>query len=251
MSNIPTAPTYECPSVPADAAMWGISNASKTGKVIGLWVGRSREESKASCKGCALLAPPAGEPRCYAHGGTPAMGHSSMIRAAKRGTMYTLKRAIALAPRSVKMARFGVIGDPAALPDAYLAKAERIIRRHGMDVVGYTHHWRAAGKRLAGRLMASCDRLEEVDEAIAAGYRAAVVLPHDHASRRFTTPAGHKGIVCPAIMSDRVTCNTCRLCDWSKSGPVIGFPDHGPTAPRASKAKRQPVKAPNFDDIDI
>ncbi len=70
-----------CPTVPATAAMWtGTTTNTKTGDIPTLWVGSTREESQASCKGCPLL-----ENGCYAQGGTPSMAHSSMIRAAKKG----------------------------------------------------------------------------------------------------------------------------------------------------------------------
>jgi hypothetical protein len=81
--------------------------------------------------------------------------------------------------------------------------------------------------------MASTDTLEDADEAIARGWKVATVLPSDHNERTWTTPGGNKGIVCPAMMAPgKVTCNSCRLCDPSKAGPHIGFPDHGPGSKR-------------------
>jgi cytochrome c5 len=89
--------------------------------------------------------------------------------------------------------------------------------------------------------MASCDDLSEVDGALAAGFRVAVVLPWNHEGR-FTTPNGAKGIVCPAMAAEskgrKVTCNDCRLCDGSKPGPVIGFPNHGPQASHKRRAAK-------------
>ena len=76
------------------------------------------------------------------------------------------------------------------------------------------------------------------DEAIGLGFRATVVLPYDFKGRRFTTKGGAKGIVCGAILSDKVTCNNCRLCDASKPGPVIGFVDHGPQHRHKTKSTR-------------
>ena len=183
------------------------------------------------------------------------MAHSSMIRALKRGKDYSLRQALKTAKRGAKMARFGAIGDPGALPKSYLDKAIKAVRSIGLDVVGYTHHWRVKPD-LAGVFMASCDDLSEVDGALAAGFRAAVVLPWDHEGR-FTTPNGAKGIVCPAMEAEskgrKVTCNDCRLCDGSKPGPVIGFPNHGPKdshkrrAAMASKATPQTI----LDSLDI
>lgn len=242
-----------CPTVPATAAMWtGTTKNTKTGDVPTLWVGSTREESKASCKGCPLLD--SGD--CYAQFGTPSIGHGSMIRAARKGKRYTLKAALQTSKRSAKMARFGAIGDPAALPMQYLRKAIKAVRSVGLDPVGYTHHWRSKPE-LAGVFMASCDSLEDCDNAIAMGYRAAVVLPWDHKGK-FTTPQGAKGIVCPAMAAEEkgksVTCNDCRLCDGSKSGPVIGFPNHGPKDShkrRAAKAAAKTVAADLLSTLDI
>ncbi len=206
-----------------DAAMWtGTTKNRKTGDVPTLAIGRTRQQSLESCKGCKQLE--TGE--CYAQFGTPAMGHNSMIKAAAKGKDYSLKAALKQSKRSAKMARFGSIGDPGALPHSYLIKAADACRKAGLDVVGYTHHWRTKPK-LAGLLMASCDDISEADAALAMGYRVAVVLPWDHVGK-FTTPNGAKGIVCPAMVKEGLTCNECRLCDGSKRGPVIGFPNHGP-----------------------
>ena len=202
---------FDTPTVPDSAAMWTASTKnSKTGDIPTLWVGSTRDESRASCKGCPLLE--SGD--CYAQYGTPAIGHGSMIRAAAKGKGYTLREALKGTKRSAKMARFGAIGDPGALSKRYLDKATKAVRSIGLDVIGYTHHWRGRPD-LAGTFMASCETLEQADEAIASGYRAAVVLPWDHSATRYTTPNGARGIVCPAMTAEAkggsVTCNDCRL----------------------------------------
>lgn len=224
---------YTAPTVDDDAALWvkGANN-EKTGDVPTMWIGRTREESLKSCEGCPLL-----EGGCYAQFGRPAMAHSGMTRAHKRGKDYSLETALANSRRAAKMARLGGIGDPGALRN--VKAVIRKIRDFGLDAVGYTHHWRGRPD-LAGELMASCETLEGADQAIDSGYRAAVVLESDflakNKGRKFTTPKGRNGIVCPAIVSNnKVTCNDCRLCDGSKPGPVIGFPDHGPKSRRKTK----------------
>jgi len=224
--------------------MWTASTKNrKTHDVPTMAVGSTRSESKASCEGCPLLE--SGD--CYAQYGTPAMGHASMIRAAAKGRDYSLRAALGAAKRSARMARFGSIGDPGALPYDYLVQAANACRKAGLDVVGYTHHWRVK-PRLAGLLMASCDSLDEVDRALAMGFRAAVVLPWDHVGR-FTTANGAKGIVCPAMVKEGLTCNQCRLCDGSKRGPVIGFPNHGPKVQHKLR-KRDKLRAAATNWID-
>lgn len=230
------------PQVSDSAALWnGTTNNRKTGDVPTLSIGRTREESLASCEGCPLRpASVGGNGSCYAQGGTPAMGHASMIKALNRGKDYSLRTALKTAKRSAKMARFGAIGDPGALPMAYLSKAIKAVRSIGLDVVGYTHHWRVKPD-LAGVFMASCDDVSEVDAALDAGFRVAVVLPWDHKGK-FATPNGATGIVCPAMAAEEkgksVTCNDCRLCDGSKPGPVIGFPNHGPSDSHKRRAAK-------------
>ena len=230
--------------VTADAAMWtGTSNNRKTGDVPTLAIGRTREQSLDSCEGCRMRPKErGGNGECYSqNGGLVTKGHGSMIRAAdrwdkltpeeqaaiplKKRRDYSLKTALQQSTRSAKMARFGSIGDPGALPLDYITKAIAAVRKAGLDPVGYTHHWRDKPE-LAGVFMASCDDLSEVDDALSQGFRAAVVLPWDHEGK-FTTPGGAKGIVCPAMVKQGLTCNDCRLCDGSKRGPVIGFPNHG------------------------
>ena len=202
------------------SALWVATTKNrKTGNVPTLYIGKTKEETKKSCNGCPML-----DNGCYAHEGMVAMGHSSMIKANQRGKVYTLKNALLNSKRSAKMARFGAIGDPSALGIDYINKAVDAVKSIGLAPVGYTHFWKSNPK-LAGVFMASVHTLEEADRAIAAGFRAAVVLPPDHVGK-FTTPSGNKGIVCPAMVAD-VTCNDCRQCDGSNGSKiVIGFPNH-------------------------
>jgi len=221
--------------LPDSAALWGVSKDNeKTGEVPTLYVGETREQSLGSCAGCSLLD----EKKCYSQFGTVAFGHASMMKAKVRGKDYSLESALLKSPMGARMARLTAIGEITALREEYVDKSINMIKAWGLAVVGYIHQWRD-NLRYAGSFMASCDTLEEVDEAIGLGFRATVVLPHDYMerpenlikipSKPFTTEAGHKGIVCPNTTSfGAINCNSCLLCDASKPGPVIGFVDHGP-----------------------
>lgn len=234
------------------ARLWQATTTNrKTGNVPTMAIGATRADSLASCQGCPLLhvkdggqgGAGTGKPTCYAQYGTAAMGHSSMTRSyAKRPERYTADHAIDNSARSAKMARIGSIGDPSRVDPDGLRSDVRKMRAAGLDIVGYTHRWADVGAWLRGILMASCDTLAQCDDAINRGWRAAVVLPSSHKGRTFTTPAGRKGIVCPALTAAErgktVTCNQCRLCNAGKAGPVIGFPDHGPTAQAENKARK-------------
>ncbi len=210
----------------------------KTGDVPTAWVGRTEEEALASCAGCSL-APKAvgGQGGCYAWSGAVRFGAISARKAAaKLPERYTLAAAIKGAARSARMLRLTGIGDigrsGVAIADSVASEA----RAAGLALVGYTHHWREAGVKAAwrGRLMASTETLADADRAVNEGWRATVIVPAD-APRTSSTPGGRKVVVCPAQASDRgVTCNTCRLCDASKPGPVIAFRAHGNQAASAA-----------------
>ena len=72
--------------------------------------------------------------------------------------------------------------------------------------------------------------LAQADEAISKGWRASVLAPHDH-TVNVKTPDGNRAVVCPALVHDHVTCNSCGMCDVERNpGVIIMFPDHGSTA---------------------
>lgn len=213
----------------------GRTKNGKTDDVPTLWVGETRQESFDSCKGCSQLQTRS----CYAQFGTPAMGHSSMVRAAARGKTYAFEAAMAARSVGAKMARFGAIGDPSRIAQSTLARWIYRVREEGLSVVGYTHHWREKRNGwLRDSFMASCDSIEEADEAFDKGWRPACVAPSDHAGG-VTTPKGRKLIVCPAIAAERkgrkVTCNACRLCDVEVASVGVIFPDHGPKRTKRTK----------------
>jgi hypothetical protein len=220
----------------------------KTGNVPTIAIGATRKESLDSCRavGCALLHKKHGgegggdNPLCYSQHGTPSFSHAAMVKAHAKGKSYSLRAALASASRAAKMVRLGSIGDPAALSPIDGAYIRKAVRDEGLALVGYTHGWAMdIAKRWRGHIMASCDTMEQADAAIADGWRAVVVLEHapiGSYARTFTTPGGNKGVVCPAqLQPEIVTCNTCRLCDGSKTGPVVGFIDHSPG--KATKRK--------------
>tara|TARA_R110000824_G_scaffold131498_2_gene293549 strand:- start:155 stop:937 length:783 start_codon:yes stop_codon:yes gene_type:complete len=91
--------------------------------------------------------------------------------------------------------------------------------------------------------------MARADDLVRDGWRVAAQVCQDFVERvgaRTKTPDGNPVLVCPAILTEdhaprkRVTCNSCRLCDASKPGPIIVFPDHGPSA-RGAKGARIPL----------
>jgi len=202
------------------------SRNSKTGDVPTAWIGSSFGAAKKSCSGCSLL-----EKGCYAYGGSPLLGHLSVTRTQmQKPDNYKLEYALNHRNKKARMVRVTALGDIGrsgrAVADAVVAE----IKASGLALVGYTHHWREPAVIAAwhGRLMASCDDMEAADQAVSNGWRACVTVPSNH-PRISETPEGRKVVVCPAQVKEdhSITCNTCRLCDGSKAGPIISFRAHG------------------------
>ena len=188
------------------SGLWlGTTTNKKTGNVPTLWVGATREESLDSCGSCPLLKrnAPDNKARCYAQHGSPSFAHAAMVKCASKGKDYSFARAVLNRAASARMVRFGAIGDPAAIDPDILLRWIKGSRKLGLDVVGYTHQWREdAHQWLSAHFMASCDSLDEVDEAERMGWRACVVVRPD-----FTKGRTHDGtkavVVCPAIAAER------------------------------------------------
>ena len=112
--------------------------------------------------------------------------------------------------------RLGAYGDPAALPAAVV----RALVSRAAGWTGYTHQWKSA--RLAGQLrdilQASCDTLQDLQRATAAGWGTFTVLP--------TGAEMPIGAVECANSRTGVTCAECMECD-GRSGQHIAIHAHG------------------------
>lgn len=215
------------------------SSNRKTGNVPTLWVGRTEEEARESCSGCSLLGK-----GCYAWSGAVRFGAISARKKAMRDPQSrTIAAALRGAARSARMVRATGIGD---IGRSGVDLADQVVNAAasaGLALVGYTHHWREPGVAAAwrGRLMASTETLADTDRAVNEGWRATVIVAAD-APRRSTTPEGRPVTVCPAQIAEEptyrgkaITCNDCRLCDASRSGPVVAFRSHGNQGKSASR----------------
>ena len=227
-----------------DYAVTPRSSNVKTGNMPTLWVGTTKEDAIESCRksNCALLPKRFGgkdgrissklklKP-CYAWQGSVKMAAQSIYRSfATNPHKYAIEEALKKSVRSATVIRITGIGDPSALDEEQAQEITAAAQHHKMKLYGFTAGWRFA-KWWRGKLMASTFTLEEADEALDDGWRAATVLPHDFVGEgpkknTFTTPKGRKGVVCPYIMGARLTCTTCKLCVAEKNGPIIGFVSH-------------------------
>lgn len=172
---------------------------------------------------------------CYAPG---RIAHYATL-----GADATLGEALAELVRDLPhggLVRWAVVGDVMTAAGRVDRRAVRMLaglqaRRPDATFVGYTHAWRAIGERPAGLgwLRASCETAEDVAEARALGWTAALVAPSSWSSPTDgPAMAGAWGrdtgagptFVCPAVTRDR-SCATCRAC--SSAEGTVAFPAHG------------------------
>jgi hypothetical protein len=85
----------------------------------------------------------------------------------------------------------------------------------------------------------STDSLQEADAAFKLGLPVTTVLPHNAPARGNKTPEGVPIVVCPAELSEKVTCERCELCAVSKRKTIVGFRAHGDRKRQITERHRQ------------
>lgn len=211
----------------------------KTGRIPTGYVGSSRDETAGSCRAAECPRLDAGT--CYAW--TGATGTIALARLHDRSAAmpgrYGLGSALRRRAKDARAVRLAALGDLAGADEVEVRWSMRVVRRAGLAWLAYTHGWRR--RALQDVALASCDSLEEADQAARLGYVAAAVVPAEVTARRVTTPDGRELVVCPAIRLPEVTCNACRLCDpahpvWRRGDALrqratllagVAFPEHG------------------------
>jgi hypothetical protein len=203
-------------------SLWTVSfNNQKTGAVPTQYVGATRKETWDSCSGCNLR--PDADGGCYAWAGKISRGANSVRKAAARGKDYSLEACLERTPRSAKVIRFGAIGDPARVNRAALLQDIDTAREAGLKVIGYTHHWKEEPITgvLRNTFLASCETVEQADEAMKRGWLVSVAGPDSLPGM----------VTCPNYKREEIQCNRCGLCEIatlrrSKFKGVV-FPAHG------------------------
>lgn len=127
--------------------------------------------------------------------------------------------------------------------------------RGGGAVWTYTHRWRevpfaAWGKKLSA--VASCETIEDINDAHGLGYGASITLVAFPDHRPFQVPGtDFKIMPCPAEVQGK-TCVECRLCmrsSWlNERKLVIGFSIHGRDSRRA-KNRLRVIQGDSFDEV--
>ena len=168
---------------------------------------------------------------CYAKHGHTGM-HWRKVTAGERGTDWdTFVSKVRHLPKG-GIWRHNVAGD---LPIFDHGMIRQLIKANtGKGGFTYTHHLPTAEN--AGIIAESnangftvnlsADTTTKADTYVELGIAPVVtLLPTDSAKVTFT-PQGRKVVRCPAETSDRVTCQSCRLCQKTDR-PIIGFTPHG------------------------
>ena len=220
--------------------LWvGRSKNDKTGDIPQGYVGEDKEQTEASCEDCPMR-----KDGCY-HWLGARRAQASMQRAyVNKPERYSLEHAIGESRRTARYGRGAVGGDPWVFPREEVAGWASQLRDAGLKgLLLYTHFAADKGAHLKGLAMASVHSLDEADDRIREGWRAAMVadfrapgskratLKHlpEWSGEKFTTPDGRDGIVCPA-QHKAVDCNSCGLCDAQhvngERAPLIVFLQH-------------------------
>lgn len=219
--------------------LWvGRSNNDKTGDIPQGYVGENREQTEKSCDGCPMR-----KGGCY-HWQGSIRAQASMQRAyVNKPERYTLDHALGQSRRLARYVRGAVGGDPWVFDrDTVQSWVDQLHAAGMKGLLLYTHFAADKGAHLKGLAMASVHSLDEADDRIREGWRAAMIAPFKTPDSKrstlkdvpvwdgevMTTPDGHEGIVCPAQYKS-VDCNGCGLCDASRTGkpaPLIIFLQH-------------------------
>lgn len=108
------------------------------------------------------------------------------------------------------------------------------MRKHGKAAFTYTHAWRTVPRSAWGEVsvLASCETIDEVNEAKALGYATSMVVSEYEKDTMYVKD-GVKIMPCPEITGKSESCQKCRLCmrdgNLKKADVTIAFAAHGPT----------------------
>lgn len=131
--------------------------------------------------------------------------------------------------------RYSVAGDlPGVGEDVDAYELGQIVKANfGRRGFTYTHKKSAAAIKWARHandwgftVNLSADDAGEADKLAAFGLPVVVIVPVDTPSLTYT-PNGRQIVVCPAQVSNNVTCEKCGLCQMRDRKSIIGFRAHG------------------------
>ena len=210
-----------------------ISSNSKTGPLVVTTSG------KQTCwDGCPFYFK-----GCYSGAGPLAL-HWDLITEGERGQpweLFLVSLRAALDRSAFKLWRHNqagdlpsLNGDAATIDKAAVLQLAGVSKAAGKNGFTYTHKPATAANLSAVKAAAkagfvinlSANNLEHADTLAATGLPICVTVPID-TQATFKTPAGRKGIICPAQQKENVSCATCGLCAKAGRSVLIGFRFHG------------------------
>ena len=183
---------------------------------------------------------------CYAEGGALAMFWRKVTEKKAGMAWAEAMRQIAKLPKGT-LWRHNQAGDLPGIGNDIdpLAFGELVKANRGRRGFTYTHKPASLANltmvRIALRegftVNLSADNLAMADELASTGAPVVVVLPSDQVTA-LKTPQGRHVAICPATISDEVTCASCGLCAEAGRKSIIGFPAHGNRKKAASAIAR-------------
>lgn len=185
---------------------------------------------------------------CYADSGPLALHWSKVSKGERGNDLSTLAKQIKAFPRG-QVWRHNQAGDLPGIGNAIdsAALSQIVDANKGRRGFTYTHKPcegdsnQSTGNRaavrfsnregftinLSGNNLAHADRLADLQAG------PVVCVVPEATENTFFTPAGRKGIVCPAQQRDDITCANCQLCTRAYRSVIIGFRAHGTSKKKA------------------
>lgn len=179
---------------------------------------------------------------CYAKGGPLGIHWAAVSNGDRGGTLSNLANQIRAFPEG-QVWRHNQAGDLPGIDNAIDSDGLRtlVAANKGRRGFTYTHKpvegdgnletgnraaVRGANARgftinLSGNSAAHADKLADLHAG------PVVCIVPENTPDTFHTPAGRKGIICPAQQRDDITCATCQLCSRAMRSVIIGFRAHG------------------------
>jgi len=151
----------------------------------------------------------------------------------------TMEEAFKGSRRSAKIVRHRVAGDVVGDVDETVRECE-FAEENKLINIGYTHDWKnPEAQKLKKWFRASCNTLEEAQEAIDMGW-AVTITAHGENVPKKTKLLNRRAVLCPAqVDKERMDCNTCKMCktNGNTKDVIIMFETHGNkgTISRANK----------------
>jgi len=179
----------------------------------------------------------ANEGGCYANAGPLAM-HWAKVTDGSRGDTWQVFLGKVASMKADTLWRHNQAGDLAGNGKRLDAKANMELAQANTGKRGwtYTHYDVLSSKHnanvveqmngmgfvvnLSGNNLAHADKLADLGIA-----PVTTVLPANQMTNT-TTPSGRKVVVCPAVVRDDVSCESCGLCARMRDA-IVGFPAHG------------------------